>query len=195
LAPEHAFPRGLNDATWAWRWLRAQDAHARGPWLLAGDSAGANLALSLMLDLRHAGEPMPDAALLFYGVYDADHETASHRRCGDGTFGLSSAKMDWYRNHYLAAGARADDPRVSPLQAPSLGGLPPLLVTAAAVDPLHDDSVALVSRLAREGVRHRFIDYPGLHHGFMQMAGYLPEADRAFSDAGDFVRELLAQKV
>jgi acetyl esterase/lipase/DNA-binding FadR family transcriptional regulator len=194
LAPEHAFPQGLNDATWAWRWLRAQDAHARGPWLLAGDSAGANLALSLMLDLRHAGEPMPDAALLFYGVYDADHETASHRRCGDGTFGLSSAKMDWYRNHYLAAGARADDPRVSPLQAHSLGGLPPLLVTAAAVDPLHDDSVALVARLSREGVRHRFIDYPGLHHGFMQMAGFLPEADRAFSDAGAFVRDLRAEK-
>ncbi len=61
LAPEAPFPQGLNDCAWAWRWLRAHEP-ARGPWLVAGDSAGANLALSLMLDLRHAGEPLPDAA-------------------------------------------------------------------------------------------------------------------------------------
>ena len=128
---------------------------------------------------------------MFYGVYDADHETASHRRFGDGRFGLSSAKMAWYRAHYLAGGARAEDPRVSPLRATSLAGLPPLLVTAAQLDPLHDDSAALAARLAREGVEHRFISYPGVHHGFMQMAAHLPEADRAFDDAAAFVRHLV----
>jgi acetyl esterase/lipase/DNA-binding GntR family transcriptional regulator len=191
LAPERPFPQGLNDAAWSWRWLRARSPRPKGPWLLAGDSAGANLALALMLDLRHAGEPLPGAALLFYGVYDADHETASHRRFGDGRFGLSSAKMAWYRAHYLAGGARAEDPRVSPLRATSLAGLPPLLVTAAQLDPLHDDSAALAARLAHEGVEHRFISYPGVHHGFMQMAAHLPEADRAFDDAAAFVRHLV----
>jgi len=194
LAPEAPYPHGLNDSAWAWRWLRAHAGkEAARPWCLAGDSAGANLALALMLDLRHAGEPLPDAALLFYGVYDADHDTASHRRCGDGSFGLSSAKMAWYRAHYLAGGARADDPRVSPLRAASLLGLPPLLVTAAELDPLHDDSVQLAARLAQEGVDHRFIRYPGLHHGFMQMAAFLPEADRAFDDAAAFLRAHLSQ--
>ena len=148
----------------------------------------ANLALALMLDLRHAGEPVPDAALLFYGVYDADHDTASHRRCGDGAFGLSSAKMAWYRAHYLAGGSRADDPRVSPLRAASLDGLPPLLVTAAELDPLHDDSAALAARLAQAGTPFEFKRYAGLHHGFMQMAGLLPESDRAFDDAAAFLR-------
>jgi acetyl esterase/lipase/DNA-binding transcriptional regulator YhcF (GntR family) len=189
LAPEAPFPRGLNDCTWAWRWLRAQRNEHGKPWFVAGDSAGANLALSMMLDLRHAGEPLPDAALLFYGVYDADHDTPSHRRCGDGTFGLSSAKMAWYRAHYLAGGARADDPRVSPLRAPSLAGLPPLFVTAAELDPLHDDSVQLAARLAEAGVSHQFKRYAGLHHGFMQMAGFLPEADRAFDDAAAFIHQ------
>jgi acetyl esterase/lipase/DNA-binding GntR family transcriptional regulator len=188
LAPELPFPQGLNDAAWAWRWLRAQPGAARKPWILAGDSAGANLALALMLDLRHAGEPQPDAALLFYGVYDADHDTASHRRSGDGAFGLSSAKMAWYRAHYLAGGARAEDPRVSPLRAASLDGLPPLLVTAAELDPLHDDSAALAARLAQAGTPFEFRRYAGLHHGFMQMAGLLPEADRAFDDAAAFLR-------
>ena len=188
LAPEHPFPHGLNDCAWAWRWLRTQPQAQRGrPWVLAGDSAGANLALALAIDLRHAGEPLPDAALLFYGVYDADHDTASHRRCGDGSFGLSTAKMAWYRTHYLAGGARADDPRVSPLRA-SLRGLPPLLVTAAELDPLHDDSAALAARLAEAGTPFEFRRYAGLHHGFMQMAAALPEADAAFDDAATFLR-------
>jgi acetyl esterase/lipase len=192
LAPEQPFPQGLNDCTWAWRWLRANAGRrAKDPWFVAGDSAGANLALAMMLDLRHAGEPLPDAALLFYGVYGADHDTASHRLVGDGRFGLSSAKMAWYRAHYLASGGHADDPRVSPLRAGSLHGLPPTLVTAAELDPLHDDSVALAAHLAEAGVDHRFIRYPGLHHGFMQMAGLLAEADRAYDDAAAFVRARL----
>jgi acetyl esterase/lipase/DNA-binding GntR family transcriptional regulator len=186
LAPEAPFPHGLNDCAWAWRWLRANEGVRPGPWFVAGDSAGANLGLALMLDLRHAGEPLPDAALLFYGVYDADHQTPSHRRCGDGSFGLSSAKMAWYRAHYLAGGARADDPRVSPLRA-SLHSLPPLFVSAAELDPLHDDSARLAARLAEAGVAHEFKPYPGLHHGFMQMAGFLSEADAAFDDAAAFL--------
>jgi acetyl esterase/lipase len=192
LAPEHPFPHGLNDCTWAWRWLRAHSAHdAARPWFVAGDSAGANLALSMMIDLRQAGEPLPDAALLFYGVYDADHGTASHARCGDGSFGLSSAKMAWYRAQYLAGGGSAADPRVSPLRA-VLAGLPPLFISAAELDPLHDDSTALAARLAEAGVSHEFKRYTGLHHGFMQMAAFLPEADQAFDDAAAFLRARIA---
>jgi acetyl esterase/lipase/DNA-binding GntR family transcriptional regulator len=188
LAPEQPFPHGLNDCAWAWRWLRAQGGSgAARPWFVAGDSAGANLALAMMIDLRHAGEPLPDAALLFYGVYDADHGTASHARCGDGSFGLSSAKMAWYRAHYLAGGSSAADPRVSPLRA-ALAGLPPMFISAAELDPLHDDSTALAARLAEAGVSHEFKRYLGLHHGFMQMAGLLNEADQAFDDAAAFLR-------
>jgi len=189
LAPEHPFPHGLNDCSWAWRWLRAQPQQgaADRPWFVAGDSAGANLALAMIIDLRQAGEPLPDAALLFYGVYDADHATASHLRCGDGSFGLSSAKMAWYRAHYLAGGASAEDPRVSPLRA-ALHDLPPLFVSAAELDPLQDDSAALAARLAEAGVSHEFKRYAGVHHGFMQMADFLPEADQAFDDAAAFLR-------
>ena len=187
LAPEQPFPHGLNDCTWAWRWLRAQSDDDAGPWVIAGDSAGANLGLAMTLDLRGAGEPLPDALLLFYGVYDADHGTASHRRCGDGRFGLSTAKMAWYRAHYLSGGGSPTDPRVSPLHA-SMHDLPPMLVTAAELDPLHDDSTALAARLAEAGTRFEFKRYEGLHHGFMQLAGALPEADRAFDDAAAFLR-------
>ncbi|MDO8248342.1 MAG: alpha/beta hydrolase fold domain-containing protein [Rhodoferax sp.] len=193
LAPEAPFPAGLNDAAWAWRWLKAhQQALAlSGPWLVSGDSAGANLALSLMLDLRHAGEPLPDAALLFYGVYSADHQTASHKQCGGGEFGLSTEKMAWYRKHYLS-GQRQNtaDPRVSPALA-DLEGLPPIFLNAAGLDCLRDDSVLLAQRLAEAGVPHQFKVVDGVTHGFMQMSSELPEALTAFRDAAAFVATVL----
>lgn len=191
LAPEHPFPQGLNDCAWAWRWLRAQGTDA-GPWILAGDSAGANLALGLMLDLRHTGEPQPDAGLLFYGAYATDFDTASNRQLGDGRFGQSTARMKAYWRLYLGDDpARERDPRACPQHAETaqLAGLPPLWVTAAQLDPLHDDSVNLAQRLAQAGVRYQLRTYPGVHHGFMQMSWALPELQVAFADAAGFLRE------
>ena len=193
LAPNAPFPAGLNDALWAWRWLKsgAPGFALTGPWLVSGDSAGANLALSMMLDLRHAGEPLPNAALLFYGVYSEDHQTPSHRLCGGGQFGLSSEKMAWYRHQYLS-GARRDpaDIRVSPLLAP-MAGLPPIYLNAAGLDCLRDDSVLLARRLAQAGVPHQFKLVDGVTHGFMQMSAELPEAMDAFRDAAVFLAKVL----
>jgi acetyl esterase/lipase/DNA-binding GntR family transcriptional regulator len=189
LAPEAPFPAGLNDCAWAWRWLNTQKDALRlsPPWFVAGESSGANLALALLLDLRNAGEPLPDAALLFYGVYTPDHTTESHRLCGQGQFGLTTEKMAWYRNHYLC-GERNDplDHRASPGYA-DLTGLPPLFINAAGLDPLRDDSVQLAQRLAKVGVPFEFKVYEGVIHGFMQMSRELPEAMTAFKDAATFM--------
>jgi len=187
LAPDHPFPTGLNDCLWAWSQLRAQAA-STAPWYLAGDSAGANLALALMLDLRHLGQPQPDAALLFYGVYDCNQDTESHRLCGGGQFGLSTQRMRWYLEQYLSGSARdPQDRRVSPLRA-DLGHLPPLFLNAAGLDPLRDDTVALADKLARTDTPFEFRRCEGVVHGFMQMAAVLPEARQAFEDAAAFIR-------
>ncbi len=187
LAPECPFPAGLNDCGWAWRWLRARWPGVPS-WSVAGDSAGANLALAMMLDLRHTGEALPDAGLLFYGVYSADHTTESHQAFGQGEFGLTSAKMAWFRTQYLD-GSRKDEnnARVSPLHA-DLSDLPPLWVTAAGLDPLRDDSVRLVQQLSKTNTRFEFKVYPGVIHGFMQMSAELPEARDAFGDAVAFLQ-------
>ncbi|MFZ4288600.1 alpha/beta hydrolase fold domain-containing protein [Variovorax sp. HJSM1_2] len=195
LAPDAPFPAGLNDAVRAWHWLRTEQAGLRlgAPWVVSGDSAGANIALSLMLDLRHAGEVLPHAALLFYGVFSADHQTESHMRCGGGQFGLSSEKMAWYRAHYLSGERNdANDPRVSPLLADvaDLAGLPPIYLNAAGLDPLRDDSVALARRLEAAKVPTRLKIFDGVVHGFMQMGSELPEARAAFDDAAAYLRTL-----
>jgi acetyl esterase/lipase len=193
LAPAHPFPAGLNDANWVWRWLKAgqKPMGLSGPWLVAGDSAGANLALSLMLDLRDAGEALPDAALLFYGVYSPDHSTVSHRQLGSGAFGLSSEKMDWFWGHYMdAARHPREHPRAAPLLA-DLHGLPPLYLNAAGLDCLRDDSLAMVARLQQAGVPHQFDLVPGVNHGFMQMSRELPEAMAAYQTAAAWVKKTL----
>lgn len=196
LAPDAPFPAGLNDCVRAWRWLNTQkDALClAAPWYVAGDSSGANLALALLLDLRDAGEALPDAALLFYGVYTPDHTTESHRLCGGGQFGLTTEKMVWYRKHYLS-GDRQDalDRRVSPGYA-DLTGLPPLFVSAAGLDPLRNDSMQVAQRLAAAGVPFEFKVYEGVVHGFMQMSTELPEAMTAFKDAAMFVQSFAAAR-
>ena len=185
LAPEAPFPAGLNDAVAALRTLRA--GAPVQPWLVAGDSAGANIAMAMMLDLRDAGEQLPDAALLFYGVFSEDHQTDSHRLCGGGQFGLSTEKMAWFRQHYLSGEPVSPaDPRVSPVHA-DLRGLPPIYLNAAGADCLRDDSVVMVQRLAQAGVPHQFTLFEGVNHGFMQMSSELPEAMDAFRDVAAFV--------
>jgi acetyl esterase/lipase/DNA-binding GntR family transcriptional regulator len=189
LAPEALFPQGLNDCGWAWRWLRATSAGDAGrpePWFVAGDSSGANIALAMLVDLKSLGEVLPAAAALFYGVYGPDEATESYRQLGTGEFGLSTERMAWYRRQYLGPAGDARDPRHAPLLA-DLSGLPPLFITAAGLDPLRDDTIALAGRLAHTNTPFEFKLYEGVVHGFMQMGSRLPEARAAFSDAAAFL--------
>ncbi|KFB08232.1 alpha/beta hydrolase [Nitratireductor basaltis] len=183
LAPEHPFPAGLQDVLEAWS-ARSRDRR----WTLAGDSAGANLALAAMLQMQQ--EDLPECALLFYGVYGADFSTPSYRKYADGP-GLSRAKMmrywDWYASH-----EQRGDPQVAPLGASDaqLSRLPPLYLNAAEIDPLHSDTEALAERLAALGRSDRFDHVEGVVHGFMQMGAFLPEAREAFRKAGAFFKDV-----
>jgi len=180
LAPEHPWPAGLEDAEAAWE---ARDKTRR--WSMAGDSAGANLALGLMLRRIASGADLPHMGLLFYGVYGADFETESYRRCAEGP-GLTRAKMMRYWDWYCPAAQRAE-PTAAPLAATDaeLAQLPPLYLNAAAIDPLCSDSEALVQRLHALGRTDRFDRVEGVVHGFMQMGSMLPEARAAFQRAGE----------
>jgi acetyl esterase len=193
LTPEHPYPAPLDDCLAAIRWLRARadeiEVDARRI-VLAGDSAGANLALASLLALRDAREPLPEGAALLYGCYAARLDTASHARFGDGSYRLSSAEMDWFWRNYLG-GTPAGTPLAEPLYA-DLARLPPLFLTLAAVDPLADDTRALARRLAAAGVLHEVREYPGLVHGFLQMTARCAAARAAMADAGRAIRRLLA---
>ncbi len=193
LAPEHPYPAPLDDCLAAVRWTQR---HGREYGLdpermvLAGDSAGANLALGALIALRDLGEPLPRGGALFYGCYWSREDTASHRRLGDGTWQLSTAQMAWFWGNYLG-GTPASDPLAEPMYA-DLRGLPPLFLNAAALDPLLDDSIELDERLEAAGVPRDLRIYPGLIHAFMRMTSRCAAARRALDDAAGAIRRMLA---
>lgn len=192
LAPEHPYPQGLDDCAAAFTAFRALMAPRRTA--VAGDSAGATLALSLMLRAIEAGTPLPDCALLFYGVYDNDFASPSYIAHADGP-GLTRAKMQRYLDWYVPPGDGRADPAALPLKAgdAALRALPPLYLNAAGLDPLRSDSERLAARLAALGRDDVFEPVEGVVHGFMQMTLALEEARAAFDAAGGAFRAFMAR--
>ena len=177
LAPEHPFPAPLDDTMAAIAFVRGGGLGRlvdAGRWTLAGDSAGATLALTAMMRLRDAGQELPAAAALFYGCYAPVFDTSSHQAFGDGYL-LTSVNMRWYWRNYLADAFDAPPPEAAPLDG-NLSGLPPLYLAAAGLDPLRDDTTRLAVRLAEAGVEFRYDHVPGVVHGCLRMSRRLAPA-------------------
>jgi acetyl esterase len=190
LAPEHPFPAGLEDCLAAWRWL-ADEAPALGVdparIAVAGDSAGASLALALAMSERDAGRPLPSRIALAYGCFAPVFDTESHRAFGDGRVGLTTERMRWYWQNYL--GPELDHPPAP--ATPSHGdlrGLPPIYVTFAEQDVLADDSRFLAQRLRDAGVENLLEGWPGAPHGFMQLTRDSAVARAAVAKMAEFLK-------
>ncbi len=183
LAPEHPFPAAADDATASFRAV-VREAASLGvdPKRIAigGDSAGANIAAVAALDTRNDAI-RPCFQLLVYPVVDATFTRPSIDSLAEGFF-LEKKTMEWFRGHYLGDGDR-EQPRMSPIFAESLAGLPPALVMTAGFDPLRDDGDAYAKRLAAEGVPTQHESYDGLFHGFFNTSGVVRESRRAMDDA------------
>jgi acetyl esterase len=192
LAPEDPFPAGLSDVLATIEYVAGGalggDVNADAI-ALAGDSAGANIALAAMLTHRSHGARVRTAAL-FYGCYAPIFDTESNRNCGDGTFGLGTAIMRWYWGNYLGNEPETTQSYAAPLRA-DLSGLPPLYLNCAGLDPLRDDTLLLGQKLADAGVRYQLDVFPGVVHGFLRMTKELPAANDALRAAGKFLLETL----
>ncbi|MEJ8863004.1 alpha/beta hydrolase [Pseudomonas jessenii] len=176
LAPEHPFPAAFDDCLKVWRALRT------GPFkldpartLVAGDSAGGNLAAALCLALRDADEPVPAAQVLIYPGLDGDQGLASRSECIDAPL-LSSSDVDCYHALYLR-GTRKPGPYAMPLLAADLHRLPPAFIAVAQFDPLRDDGVLYAERLNAAGVATTLYYGEGLVHGCLRARGQVAEVD------------------
>ncbi len=136
---------------------------------MGGDSAGGSLAAVLCQDLRTSEEIRPAFQLLFFPPTDLSVRSESYREFADGYF-LTGKQMDWYRGHYLGDHP-ATDPRVSPLLAEDLAGLPPAYVAVSGFDVLRDEGEAYARAMATAGVRVALRRHEGLVHGFVNSAG------------------------
>lgn len=187
LAPEHPFPAAVEDALAAARWVVHTLAKNR-PLVVAGDSAGGNLAAVCVQELTASGEANIALQLLVCPVLDHDLETASYREFGTGYL-LSRADMAWYWQQYVPDPDLRADPRASPLRASDVSGLPPSLLVLAGCDPLRDDGLMYAAHLADAGVPTRVCVLDDVVHGFFPMATHLERADDAIREIGSAVRE------
>lgn len=188
LAPEAPFPNGLLDCEAAIELARRE--HPGAQLILAGDSAGANLAVGAALRLRDRGRPLPDALLLFYGVYTDDCSDASVEWYGDGRYGLSLMAHRRYMAAYFGEHAPlpADLGHVYPLRTGvDLRGLPRSYLMAAQVDILRDQSHAFAQALRAAQVDIAFDEVEGVTHGFLSYGKVLPEVGTALARAVEFV--------
>jgi acetyl esterase len=182
LAPEHPWPAAVDDALAAVRWaVGAAEGLGADPAriVLAGDSAGGNLAAVTALGLRDGGGPPVAGQLLIYPVADtpdAGHPSYSAFATG---FGLTASDMRWFFDHYVPIPSDRGDPLVSPLRAADLSGLPPAHVMTAEYDVLRDEGEAYAQRLADAGVAVEAIRFDGLNHGCVNQVGAWPSVQPA----------------
>ena len=182
LAPEHPFPAAVDDAVTA---LSALAGTEPGPLAVAGDSAGAQLAVVAMQSNPHLAIR---AHLLLYPVVDMVGGYRSEALFGDG-FLLTIKVMQTLLDAYVPAGIDRAEPRLSPLRGP----LPPVpgVVVAAGFDPLRDQARAYAAAQRDAGVDVRLLEERGLIHGFADFGGVIPEARRAVLRAADALRALM----
>ncbi|MFT3812104.1 MAG: alpha/beta hydrolase fold domain-containing protein [Acidovorax sp.] len=151
-APEHPFPAAAEDGLAATRWVAEHAAQLGGTAngvLVAGWSAGGNIAAVTCQLARARGGPRIAGQLLLCPVTDADFGRPSYIDNADGYF-LTRSLMQWFWDTYCPPASRGD-PRASPLRG-RLAGLPPACVITCEFDPLRDEGVAYAEAMAEAGV-------------------------------------------
>lgn len=195
LSPEHRYPIALQQSIDTVRWLREHADQLRidaARLALAGDSAGANLALSAALSLRDENSSRGLCALLLnYGAFDT--EISEHARATLGTSGdmLSGAEMDAFWDSYLGQDLRhRQDPLAVPMRA-SLHDLPPAFLVMAERDVLSEQSLRMAELLRAQGNPAQLRRYAGASHSFLEAMSISALARRAIEDGAGWLREQL----
>lgn len=197
LAPENPFPAGLDDCLVAARWTLDHVAELGGgdrPVVISGESAGANLAavVALMLRDERPGKSF-DAQLLVNPAVDL-RDTALQRASvlADADPSLRTHSLRQLYPLYSGGHDRAD-PRLSPLAAKDLSGLPQAVIAVLTVDPLRDEAVEYAERLRTSGVPVELMEFGNLTHGFTGLTILVPAADRAFARILTGLQDMLAR--
>jgi monoterpene epsilon-lactone hydrolase len=183
LAPEHPYPAALGDARAAVSAILAETG--RGSVVLSGDSAGAGLALAVVLALREAGEPLPAGCILMSPWLDLSRDRGASPALVRRDVVLSPNWLDSCARAYARPQDWAD-PLVSPLRA-GHAGLPPLLIQSASDDLLSPDATDLAASASAAGVPVTFTTWPRMWHDFALQPGLLSAATDAVSQAAWFV--------
>ncbi len=194
LAPEHPFPAALDDALAALRHIGAHAAEygINGMRLgICGDSAGGTLAAATAQTAARIGSPRLALQLLICPILDYSRSTDSKRDLARGYL-VDQATLDHDLLHYAPPGTDPANPRISPLRAEDVAGLPRTLIHTAEFDPLRDEGRDYFDRLARAHTEVSYTCHPGMIHLFYGLGAVIPYARTAFEQIGGEIRAALA---
>ena len=193
-APEARFPAAPEDAWAALNWVAA-NAEAlggdRSRLIVAGWSAGANLAAGVCQRARDEHGPAIAGQLLVTPVVDCDFSRPSYAENGEG-YVLTKGLMEWFWNHY-AEPAERTDPAASPLRAATLANLPPAAVFTSEFDPLRDEGDAYAKGLADAGVPVRHVPCRGHTHTSLTAVGMILSGARVRVEMAEALRGFALQ--
>ncbi len=180
LAPEHPFPAAIDDAWAALQWVANNQAKVAGgnsglPLIVAGDSAGGNLAAVVARKARDAGGPRLFQQVLVYPVTQPDLSTPGYEDpLNQGLLGQED--MAWFWESYVPDPEQRRNPDVSPLLAKDLSGLPSATIIIAEHDVTSDEGTAYAKRLEEAGVPVAYRKFDGQVHGFFTILNALPRS-------------------
>jgi acetyl esterase/lipase len=186
LAPEEPFPAALEDCVRAYLWLTLDHGTPPHRIGLVGDSAGGNLVIATLVQLRDIGEPLPAAAVCVSPVFDLalTGESVTTRASRDPMILPSSLKA--CSAAYLGE-TDARTPLASPLYA-DLHGLPPLLIEMGSEEMLRDDSVRLAAKAKAAGVDVTLEEWAEMVHVWHLFSDRLEDGRKAIAGVGEFLR-------
>ncbi len=189
-APEARFPAAVDDGFAAVQWASANLASlgaTADPVVVAGWSAGGNVAAVACQTARDAGGPVIAGQVLIAPVTDGDYSRPSFTENAEG-YVLTRGLMTWFWDHYCDVADRSD-PRASPLHG-NLAGLPPALVVTAEFDPLRDEGNAYAQALAAAGVQVEHLPLRGQMHTSVAGVDMIISANSARRDIAEAIRRL-----
>lgn len=194
LAPEHRYPAAVDDSYAALKWVANHMSDIAGPGaplIVAGDSAGGNLAAVIAIRARDRGGPSIALQVLIYPVTDANFNRSSYTDPENHLL-LTREGMIWFWDHYLPDSSRRTEPDASPLHTENLSGLPPAVILTADHDVLREEGEAYAARLHEANVPTDLQRYAGQMHGFFTLL-MLPGGELGFQQVVKAVKACIVR--
>lgn len=194
LSPEVLFPTALNQIYDVYKELLKTFSHNKI--IVCGESAGANLALALMLKIRKNKIPQPKMAILASGYFDLANSGESYILNEDSDPLLTKKQVAFMSTAYIMGNKvkllSPDDtsnPLISPIYA-NLAGLPPLFISACSDELLYSDSQTIYNNCLRDNVKAKFHVSKNCFHAYLIMGNFFYESKIATKECCKFVKEI-----
>lgn len=200
LAPEHPFPAAQDDCLDATHWIIEHSQSlgtSNGTVVLAGDSAGANLATCTCLSLEADARSKVVGEILLYPVvdhYQSDYFSYFEYAKGHA---LTSDLLVWFWDSYLNSHNTIDETmsRSMPMRSANLDSLPATFVVTAEYDPLKDEGIAYADKVSDAGVKVQHHHFENAAHGFVCSDGVTDDFDAVMNHLVDWLAGSVAPKL